>query len=125
MRLQENHGLKISPCGGGKPYLATGLINLISVSKSVLILNSIVNLNEPHRDKTNKMVCAPSENTDRPGHPHNLISLRYALSGKLRTLAFFMRTAKTLIRLGGCPDRSESSLGAHAILLVLSQCGSN
>ena len=29
-----------------------------------------------------------------------------------------MRTAKTLIRLGGCTGCSESSLGAHAILLV-------
>ena len=28
--------------------------------------------------------------------------------------AFFMRTAKTLIRLGGCPGWSESSLGAHS-----------
>ena len=39
---------------------------------------------------------------------------------------FFMRTAKTLtlIRLGGCPGRSESSLGAQAILLVLSCSGS-
>ena len=36
-----------------------------------------------------------------------------------------MWTAKTLIRLGGCPGWSESSLGAHAILLVLSRCGSN
>ena len=33
-----------------------------------------------------------------------------------------MRTAKTLVRLGGCPGWSGSSLGAHAILLVLS-CG--
>ena len=31
---------------------------------------------------------------------------------------------KTLIRLAGCPGWSESSLGAHAMLLVLSQCGS-
>ena len=31
-----------------------------------------------------------------------------------------MRTAKTLIRLGGRPGWSESLLGAHAILLVLS-----
>ena len=31
-----------------------------------------------------------------------------------------MRTAKTLIRLGGFPIWSEFSLGAHAILLVLS-----
>ena len=28
--------------------------------------------------------------------------------------AFIMRTAKTLIRLGGCPGWSESSLGAHS-----------
>ena len=35
-----------------------------------------------------------------------------------------MRTAKTLIRLGGCPGWSESSLGAHSILLVLSCRGS-
>ena len=48
-------------------------------------------------------------------------SLRCALNG--RTQAFFMRTAKTLIRLGGC--WSESSLGAHAILFVLSWGGSN
>ena len=37
---------------------------------------------------------------------------------------FFKRTAKTLIRLGECPGWSESLLGAHAILLVLSRCGS-
>ena len=36
-----------------------------------------------------------------------------------------MLTAKTLIRLGGGPGWSESSLGAHAILLVLSWGGSN
>ena len=35
-----------------------------------------------------------------------------------------MRTAKTLIRLGGCPGWSESLLGAHAIMLVLSRGGS-
>ena len=35
-----------------------------------------------------------------------------------------MRTAKTLIRMGGCPGWSESLLGAHAILLVLSWSGS-
>ena len=34
-----------------------------------------------------------------------------------------MRTVKTLIRLGGCPGWSESSLGAHASLLVLSRGG--
>ena len=40
-------------------------------------------------------------------------SLRSAFNGYLRTQAFFMRTAKTLIRLGGCPGWSESSLSAQ------------
>ena len=52
------------------------------------------------------------------------LSLRCALKELLRTQAFFKWTAKTLIRLCGCPGWSESSLGAHAILLVLSRCGS-
>ena len=63
-----------------------------------------------HRDKTNKMACAPSKDSDP-----SLISLRCALNGQLRILAFFKQTAKTLIRLGGCSGWSESSLGAHAI----------
>ena len=42
-------------------------------------------------------------------------SLRCALNGKLRTQAFFMRTAKTLTRLGGFLGWSESSLGAQSL----------
>ena len=45
-------------------------------------------------------------------------SLLCALTGWLRTQGFFMRTANTLIRLGGCPGWFESSLGAHTILSV-------
>ena len=51
--------------------------------------------NEPHRDKTNKMACAPSEDSDQPGHPPSLIrvfavrlkkasSLSYSLSAQRR-----------------------------------------
>ena len=42
----------------------------------------------------------------------------------IKIRSFLTRTAKTLVRLGGCPGWSESSLGAHAILLVLSCAGS-
>ena len=42
-------------------------------------------------------------------------SLRCALNGYLRTQTFFMRTAKTLSWLGGCPGWSESSLGAQTL----------
>ena len=36
-------------------------------------LLGILRQNEPHRDKTNKMLCAPSEDSDQPGHPLSLI----------------------------------------------------
>ena len=52
-------------------------------------------------------------------------SLRCALNGQQKTQAFFIRTAKNLIRLGGCPGLSEVSLGAHVSLFVLSWGGSN
>ena len=57
---------------------------------------------EPLHDRTKKMTCSHEE----------------TLGPKLP----FEHTVKTLIRLGGCPGWSESSLGAHVILLVLS-CG--
>ena len=72
-----------------------------------------------------QMICAPSEDSDQPGHPPCLISLRCVLNEYLRNQAFFMRTAKTLIRPGKCPGWSKSSLGAHVILLVLLCCSSN
>ena len=54
--------------------------------------------------------CAPSEaQSDQ--------SLRCALNGWLTTQAFFMRTAKTLIRLRGYKGWSESSLGAQSLCL--------
>ena len=30
---------------------------------------------EPVHDKTNKMTCVPSEDSDQPGHPHSLIGV--------------------------------------------------
>ena len=34
---------------------------------------AMVIIYEPPRDKTNKMACAPSEDSDQPGHPPSLI----------------------------------------------------
>ena len=67
------------------------------------------------------MTCAPSEDSDQPGHPpeHSLLH-EETLGPKLSIEC----TAKTLIRLGRCPGSSESSMGAHVILLVLSCAGS-
>ena len=74
---------------------------------------------DPRLDKTNKMICAPSEDSDQPGHPQ-----RCSLEAKLGPKLPIDRTAKTLIRLGGCPGWSESSLGTKVILLGLSWGGS-
>ena len=38
---------------------------------------------EPSHDKTNKMACAPSEDSDQPGHRPSLISLRCLLEESL------------------------------------------
>ena len=72
---------------------------------------------EPPHEKTNKMIFAPSEYSDQ--------SLQCPPEESLDPKLPIKRTAKTLIRLCGCSGWSESSLGAHAILLVLSWGGSN
>ena len=58
--------------------------------------------NEPPHDKTNKMACAPGEDSDKPGPSPSLIRA-FAVRSMDSTQALFMRTAKTLIRLGVCP----------------------
>ena len=35
----------------------------------------VSDVNEPHRDKINKMACAPNEASDQPGHPPSLITV--------------------------------------------------
>ena len=90
--------------------------------------NVCAQITEPPHDKTNKMTVRQAKTQISLGIcPVWLESslctqwvAKGALNGLLRTQAFFMQTAKTLIRLGG----SESSLGTHAILLVLSWGGS-
>ena len=64
------------------------------------------------------MTCAPSEDSDQPGHPPSLI--RETLGPWL----FIECTAETLIRLGGCLGWSASSPCARIILFVLSSSGS-
>ena len=69
------------------------------------------------------MICAPREDLDQPGHLPSLIR-DFAVRMKKHPW-LLKRTAKTLIRLGECPGWSESLLGAHVLLLVLSWGGSN
>ena len=81
----------------------------------------IVNyLFEPPHHKTNKMTFAPSEDSDKPGHLPSLIRVFAVNMKKHWVLSYPFSTLQRLIRLGGCPGWSSSSLGALIILLVLS-----
>ena len=66
------------------------------------------------------MACAPSEDSDQPGHPPSLISHRCPHEEILGPKLPIQRKVNTLIRLGGCPGWYGSSLGTLALLLVLS-----
>ena len=43
---------------------------------------------EPHRDKNNKMACAPSEGSDQAGHPPSLIRVFAVCMKKARVLSY-------------------------------------
>ena len=58
---------------------------------------------EPHRDKTKKMACAPSEDSDQPWHSPSLIRVFAVHLKKARSLSYPLSAQRTLIRLGGCP----------------------
>ena len=64
--------------------------------------------------KPTKWVCARQRLRSAWASAQSDQSLRCALNGYQRTKGFFMRTSKNLIRLGGCPGWSESSLGAKS-----------
>ena len=68
--------------------------------------------------------CAPGEDADQSGHPPSLIRVFAVRMKKAWVLSYPLSAQLRLIRLGGCPGWPESSLGAHAILLVLSWSGS-
>ena len=44
--------------------------------------------NEPHREKTNKMAYAPSEDADQPGHPPSLIRVFTVCMTNARILSY-------------------------------------
>ena len=71
---------------------------------------------EPAHDKTYKVACAPSEDSDQPGHPPRLIGVFAVRMKKSWVLCYPLSAQRRLIRLSGCPGWSEFSLGAYAIL---------
>ena len=58
--------------------------------------------------------CVPSEDSDQPGHPPSLIRNFAVRMKKPSVLDYSLSAQRRLIRLGGCPGWSESSLGTHS-----------
>ena len=51
---------------------------------------------EPPRDKTNKMACAPSEDSDQPGHPPSLIRVFAVRMKKAWVLSYLLSAQRRL-----------------------------
>ena len=101
---------------------AFGILNFLSICIWLLVtVTENISIKEPPRDKTNKMACAPSEESDQPGHPPSLIRVFAVRIKKAWVLIYPLSQQRRLIRLGGCPGWSEPLQGAHAVLLVLSR----
>ena len=58
---------------------------------------------EPHLDKTNKMVCAPSKDSDQPGHPPSLIRVFAVRMKKAWVLRYPLSASKDSDQNGRMP----------------------
>ena len=53
-------------------------LNTLRFDLKDLVVIGMLNSNERPHDKTNKMACVPSEDSEQPGHSPSLISLCFA-----------------------------------------------
>ena len=106
-----------------------GVIRLFWLTRCMHILLEFLlcfslNSNEPPHDKTNKMACMPSEDSDQPGHPPSLIRVFAVPMKKAQVLSYPLSAQRRLWSdLADC-QADPSLRWARVILLVLS-CGSS
>ena len=108
-----------------KIYNAICLSNLAKLSKSdvgeifsaqwmIQFNNWSASCQSQHND------CAPSEDSHQPGNPPSLIRVFAVRMKKAWVLSFPLSAQRRLIRLGGCPDWSESSWPhSHFVCFVM------
>ena len=102
-------------------HCETHLFFFLATDGILFAFSSCINIYEPPYDKTNKMACAPSEDSDQPGHLPSLIRAFAFCMKKAWVLSYSLSAQRRLWSLGRCLGWSETLLGAYAILLVLSQ----
>ena len=59
--------------------------------------------NKPPHDKTNKMACAPSEDSDQPGHPPSLIRVFAVRLKKAWVLSYTLNASEGSDQTGRMP----------------------
>ena len=96
-------------------YCTTAKILLNFLRNFIFILDNVLNIIWDASWQNQQNDCAPSEDSDQPGHPPSLIRIFAVRMKKAWVLATHWVQAKTLIRLGGCPGWSKSSLGAQSL----------
>ena len=74
--------------------------------------NFSVSINEPPHDKTNKVACAPSEDSDQPGHPPSLIRVFAVHMKKHWALSYLLIAQRRLWSDWADAQADLSSLGA-------------
>ena len=67
----------------------------LSYTYHKLTLDSI--RNEPRHDKTNKIKCTPSEDSDQPGHPASLIRVFSVRMTKACALSYLLSAQRSLL----------------------------
>ena len=79
---------RIPPPAGFKPATPWSEVGSANLSGTWLLhcllswsMPKLIKWFELQHDKTNKMTCVPSEDSDQPGHPPSLNCLRCALNG--------------------------------------------
>ena len=82
-------------------------------------------INELQHDKTSKMICASSKDSDQPGHHPSLISVFIVCNKKPWVLSYPYSTQWRLWSDWVDAQADLSLRWAHIILLVLSCCASN
>ena len=73
-----------------------GVYKSVHVNCTLNLSQFLCNINEPPRDKTNRMACVPSKDSDQPGHPPSLIRVFPVRMKKIRVLSYQLSTRQRL-----------------------------